>query len=112
VQTHHGMTEGESNDVPVQQRPAGFQLLSLERVLDARSRAVASRDDKMSEFSGRLYGMRDWRRKNCDLYWFSQMILWGSNQGIILGDKKGGLVANIVDVIILPNLAPLFLEFC
>jgi len=40
------------------------------------------------------------------------MILWGSNQGIILGDKKGGLAANIVGVIILPNLAPLFLEFC
>jgi hypothetical protein len=35
----------------------GTVLPSVQRILSARSRAEASRDDKVSGFRGRLYGM-------------------------------------------------------
>ena len=36
---------------------SGSSFLSVKRVLDTRSRAVASRDDRVSGFGGGLYGM-------------------------------------------------------
>ena len=41
-------------DLPV---ISGFLILSAQRILDARSRAVTSRDDKVSGFRGSVYGM-------------------------------------------------------